>query len=247
MAKKDFDNRRAQLRAMQQAEARKKKNRTIVLVVLAVVLAVVVVGGGVAAVLKFRESQEASFPPSANKDHTGMAINKAPDARKLEIYLDYQCPFCKKFEETMAPTIESMIESGDVEVTYHTMIFLDKNLRNDASERATNASYCADEQGVYDEFHKAVFQNQPQTEGQNAYPDALIRDELPKQVGLEGEKLLAFQTCYDDRKFDDYVKRVDNEAGKAGVTGTPTIRVDGEDIDLQQISSPEDFRNAVLN
>lgn len=245
MAKNQFDNRRAQLRAMQHAEAKKRRNRNIVIGVVCGVIALVVIAGGVTAFLQLRDNQEASLPPSANADRTGMILNPdAPDsAPKLDIYFDYQCPFCKQFEDQMSSTIEDMAESNDARITYHTMTFLDRNLQNDASQRAANAAYCADAQGRYNEYHVLVYQNQPTQEGQG-YTDELLRDQLPQQAGITD--LAAFQSCYDDQTYDGYVRKVDNEAGKAGVTGTPTVHVNGEELDLQGITDPESFRRAVL-
>lgn len=244
---KDFDNRRAQLRAMQQAEATKKRNRKIVVTVLCVVVAVVLIGGGIAAWRQFQKGVEASLPPNATEKQDGILANPdAPDdAPKLEIYFDYQCPACRNFEEQMGPTITEMIDNNEAQVTYHTMTFLDRNLRNDASARAANAAYCADDAGAYNDFHLSVFKNQPQHEGEG-YNDEQLRDTIPQQAGITGDKLTDFQQCYDAKKYDSYVTKVDNEAGKNGVTGTPTIRVDGADIDLKSIGTPEAFRKAVL-
>ena len=248
MAKKDFDNRRAQLRAMQQAEARKQRNRSIVITVVVVVAVLAVVGGGIMAWLQLRSGQEATIPPSANEARTGIVMNPdtaGPDAKELEIYFDYQCPACKQFEQQMAGTLESMAQSGEVKITYHTMTFMERNLRNDSSTMATNGAYCADAQGLYEDYHTSVFASQT-AEG-SGYSEALLREQITQQIGMEGEALTSFQQCFDQKKFDGYVKKVDTEAAKAGITGTPTVRVDGEEIDLKGIGDPEAFREAVLN
>ena len=43
--------------------------------------------------------------------------------------------------------------------------FLDDNLRNDSSTRAGNAAFCAADAGKFQEFHDAVFPNQPAQRG----------------------------------------------------------------------------------
>ncbi|WP_158607545.1 DsbA family protein, partial [Flexivirga caeni] len=47
---------------------------------------------------------------------------------------------------------------------------------------------------------------------------------------ITGAALTKFNTCVDDRSYAKYVKATMTNAGKAGVTGTPTIFINGKEI-----------------
>ena len=58
---------------------------------------------------------------------------------------DYQCHMCKKwFEETRPQIIENYVDTGKVNLTFVDMPFLGSD-----SIPASEASYCADDQGKY--------------------------------------------------------------------------------------------------
>lgn len=249
MANTKFDNRRAQLRAQQHAEAIKKRNRKIVITVISILVALIVIAGIGFGVWQYRKSQEpAAIPPNATEKADGIVANPgaaSADAPLVEIWYDYQCPACKNFEDSLGSTIQEMARAGEINLTYHTMTFLDQNLRNDSSAKAANAAFCADEVGKFNEYHLAVFQNQPQ-EGMG-YTDEQLRDQFAQMAGITGADLTTFQTCVDEGRYAEYAEKTNRAAGQAGVTGTPTARVDGEDLDLQTVTDPQSFRDAVLN
>ena len=69
---------------------------------------------------------------------------------------DYQCHMCKKwFEETRPLIIENYIETGKANLVFIDMPFLGYD-----STPASEASYCADDQGRYWDYHSALFQYQ---------------------------------------------------------------------------------------
>jgi protein-disulfide isomerase len=70
-------------------------------------------------------------------------------------------------------------------------------------------------------------QHQP-TEGVG-YTDEYLTTELPAAIGLTGDQLAAFQTCYANQDYAEFVDYVAAAAPLACVTGTPTYRIDGQD------------------
>ncbi len=235
-------SRREALRAQQQAQAeaeRKKRIMTVVGIVLAVVL---VVGGGGLLIFLNRDSitatsagAKALTPPNANKDLSGIIVNPGKakaGAPVVAVYQDYQCPWCKTFDIALGPKLLAKAAAGEIQLEYHTMTFLDINLRNDSSIRAGVAAACADVAGVYAAYHDGIYLNQPTSEGVG-YPDQLLRVTLPEKVGLSGTKLADFQRCYDTKATTEFVKGTNDKAGRAGVTGTPTYFVNGKDVTKQ--------------
>ena len=65
---------------------------------------------------------------------------------------------------------------------------------------------------------------------------------------IAGNDLTTWKQCVADKKYDTYLQRVEDATAKAGVTGTPTFRVNGKEfkLDQQQVASAADFRTKVL-
>lgn len=240
-------SRREALRAQQQAKAEAERRKRILAVVAIVVAFIVIVGGGGLLIWLNRDSIQASglststdVPPNANQDRSGIVVNPGKakaGAPLVVVYQDYQCPWCKTFDLALGPTLLQKADAGEIALEYHTMTFLDKNLRNDSSLRAGIAAACADVVGAYASYHDAIYANQPQTEGVG-YSDQQLRATFAQQAGITGDKLVQFQRCYDNKAMSSFVKGSDEKASRAGVTGTPTYFVNGKDV-TKQI----DYRN----
>ncbi len=142
----------------------------------------------------------------------------------LSLYEDFLCPACGNFERQFGPTINKLIDTGAIAADYHMVSILDA--RGDGySSRAGAAAYCvADESNdAFRRFHSALYtpEIQPQ-EGGGVYPDNARLIELARQAGAAG----GVPECINS---GHYVKMVQGMAGVAGITGTPTIRINGED------------------
>ncbi|MFT4294333.1 MAG: thioredoxin domain-containing protein [Micropruina sp.] len=248
------ESRREALRRQQQAQARAKRTQRIV-IVGAIVLAVIVVGVFGAIFLsqlnKGGAVASAATPPNATADRSGIVVNpgKATQgAPKVEIFLDYQCPVCKQFEDTFGTTLEDMASKGEIELVYRTMTFLDNNLHNDSSLKAGIAAACSDASGKYAAYHDAIFASQPEQEG-TGYTTQQLRVDFPAAAGITGDALSAFQNCYDSRATQAFVQGTDEAAAKATVTSTPTIMVNGTKLDNNKVfqGTAEAFRQQILS
>lgn len=242
---------RERLRQSQESKAKQQRLNRII-GVGAAILAVVLIG--VFAVVLIQQSQTASTassitPPNATEAKDGIVVNpgKAQQgAPTVELFFDYQCPACKQFEAAYGSALTGLAESGEIELRYRTMTFLDTNLNNDASLRAGIAAACADVVGVYSAFHDQVYANQPTNEG-DGYTDEVLRDTIPGTVGITGENLMTFQSCFDKQSTKAFVNGTNEQASKSGITSTPTFRVNGKAIALQTIAQvqPADLGNLI--
>jgi protein-disulfide isomerase len=197
------------------------------LVVIAVVVAIVLGSGG------GKGSATGTSVPAGVVGGTGGGILVNPTTAKsnaptLDLYEDFQCPTCANLERVMGAQIASMAKAGDVKLVVHTMSFLDGNLKNDSSSRAANAAACAADAGKFLEYHATVFAAQPVKEGAG-YTDAQLT-EFAKQAGITGPALTTWQKCATSGQHDSYVQDVETSSGKAGVTSTPTVKLNGKDI-----------------
>ncbi|SDB88186.1 Protein-disulfide isomerase [Raineyella antarctica] len=241
-------NRRAQMRAEAEAAAQRARQRKILVTAVSVVVVAALIIAGVVWAQSRQQTPAASnaVPPNTTAAGDGIRVNPGVAEGKpvVELFFDYQCPGCGSLERSAGDVILGAAQKGDYQLVYRPMTFLDTNLRNDASERAANAAACYAEVGDYPKYHQLIFNNQPAKEG-DGYTDTLLRDQLPAQLGTTGDKLTQFQTCYDQGKYKNFVDHTNTEAAKAGVTGTPTIRVNGKDMDLSGLAKPADFPAAV--
>ena len=89
----------------------------------------------------------------------GSCVNPGAPANvpTLDLYEDFQCPICAEFEQRFGADITSLAEKGQVKLVYHTLSFLDDNLRNDSSNRAANAAACAADQDKFLAVPPATF------------------------------------------------------------------------------------------
>jgi protein-disulfide isomerase len=212
------------------------------LVVLAVVVAIVIGNNS-----KSSSSASGKVAPAGVVGGTGGGILVNPAAAKtnvptVDVYADFQCPICGRFEKEFGPALTAMAKAGEMKYVVHMMSFLDTNLGNDSSLRSTNAAACAADAGKFPEYHSAVFAVQPAKEG-DGYTDAQLT-EIAKNVGITGPALTTWQQCTSSGQHNQYVADVADTSGKAGVTGTPTVKINGKDI-TKTLTTPESLIAAV--
>lgn len=158
------------------------------------------------------------------------------NAPTVEIYADFQCDQCGHFEKVFGAMLTAMGEAGDVKLIFHTLSFVDDNLKNDSSSRSANAAACASDAGRFTEYHSAVFAGQPTEEG-TGYTDTQLT-EFANTAGIAGEGLTTWQKCTSSSQHAQYVTDVQTAAEKAGVFDTPTIKLNGKNI-TADLSTPD--------
>ena len=109
---------------------------------------------------------------------------------------DYQCPNCKKWFQLEKPSITSDYILPGIAKLY----FVDFALAGDDSFTAAEASYCADDQGKYYEYHSTLYDNQAGIQDGWASSDALKQFAI--ELGLDSEM---FDECLDSGKYSDRV------------------------------------------
>ncbi len=230
-------SRREQLRAQQAADAQRARTRRIV-IAAATALALLIVA--VVAVVVFQNYQRDKerkalqaeqgqiTPPSANEAGDGVVYNNSTangSSLVVEGYLDFQCPGCAQASATIDPLLEELADRGDIQLTYHMLHGLDRAIPGNNSYRAAIASICADVQGVYSQYSKTVFTNQPQ-EGRGYTDEELIG--FAEQVGLSGTPLTEFEACFTGGATSDFVDAMMNGQPDY-VTYTPFFAVNGKE------------------
>ena len=216
-----------------------KKSRTG-WVVFSVIAVIALVAAGVAAFIVIRQnmapsdekasSSADSGPTSLRSIHLAAAnVATKPGSTEpkavLSLYEDFQCPHCGLFEKNYQGTIDKLIDNGVVAVDYYPVSIL-----GGYSTRASNAAYCvadADKsptKDVFRRFHSALFANQP-AEGDPNAPDNDRLIEFARQAGVAGE----VPGCIKSGKFN---AKATGAAKRLGIKGTPTVRLNGKDVDF---------------
>lgn len=185
-----------------------------------------ITGGGTA--VPAGSSMGAGYPAFAS-------VTPAAGAPTLDIYEDFQCPACKIFEDAMGQSIEKLASEGKVKVVYHIKTFLDDNLRNDSSMRAGIGALCAADAGKFQEYHDAVYAGQPTKEG-DGWTDAQLRS-FAEGVGVSGDALTTWDACAKAKKYESYLTALEDSSAKAGVTGTPTLKLNGKNVELASLTN----------
>ena len=182
-------------------------------------------------------SGSSALPQGATGTGGGIVANASTakaGAPTLDLYEDFQCPVCGKLEQVFGQQISSMAKAGDIKLVVHMMSFLDAKLGDDSSVRAAAAAACAADQGKFLDYHGVVYANQPAQEGAG-YTDADLMG-FASKAGISGSALTTWTKCFDARTHLGYAKDVETAAEKAGVFSTPTLKLNGKDLPLQQLS-----------
>ena len=129
---------------------------------------------------------------------------------------DYQCTFCYKFHQNTLDIInEDFIKTGKVK-----FIFKDFPLNGPDSKLAAEASYCAQDQEKYWEYHDQLYKNWG---GERT--GWITRESLTKfaeTVDLDIEK---FNKCLDDHKYENKVDLLYAFGKEIGIDATPSFLV----------------------
>lgn len=169
-------------------------------------------------------------------------------AATVDVYEDFQCPNCREYEDRVGATMEAAVRANKAQVRYHSIAFLDSGSNgNRYSSRAANAAYCASDISVeaFYRYHTVLYgkiggkQVQP-NEGTNGRTD----DELisyARAAKITGSNLTDFTGCVESEKHKALVEAITERSSKNGVSGTPTVLVNGKTIGLEK----KDFTAAV--
>lgn len=145
---------------------------------------------------------------------------------------DYQCHQCYNwFHNTKPAIVEQYINSGKANLVFVDLAFLGRD-----SPRAAAATYCAEDQGKYWQYHDLLYNSQEQID--NGWADSERLHEFAFSLGLDME---LFEDCLESGKFTKRVQNNVSEAKKQGASATPTFIIVGPDGQQQKIVGAQPF------
>jgi protein-disulfide isomerase len=149
-------------------------------------------------------------PTYADVELLGPGLGRTDAPVVLVEFTDYQCPFCKRFHDTVFPDlVKKYVETGKLRI-------ISRNLPlpfHPNAGPAALAALCANDQEKYWPMREKLFASSADlnsTNINNAAKDALL-------------DLAKFKSCIDAKTFEPGVKKDSDEAGNAGITGTPSF------------------------
>lgn len=141
----------------------------------------------------------------------------------IEVYEDFQCPACKTFSEQIEPQIvDAYVSTGNVYYIFRHYPFLDDRAPRNESDQAANASMCAGNENRFWDYHDMLFANW-NGENQGAFNDKRLVA-FGEAIGLEME---SFNECFNANANQEEIEADFQLATDSGVSGTPSVFVNG--------------------
>lgn len=216
------------------SEAQQKKRERLI-TIIGIVVVVVIIGAIVGAVVISKANAgKVALPKTVTKPTYGYPVNpSSPKSTPLvQVFEDFQCPICAEFQKAGGPkALEAEANAGKIQLNLQPLIFLDQNLNNDSSIRATNAWGCAIDQGVGTKYHEVVFANQPAKEGAGYTDVQLIQ--FGQQAGLTGSAFNTFAKCVPTQTYFPWANKAADYGASVNVNSTPTVLVNGKVLDIE--------------
>jgi len=147
----------------------------------------------------------------------------------VQEFADFQCPYCGKFALETAPRLKEAY--GD-KIRF---VFRDFPLSSihSSAQKAAEAGQCAQDQGLFWEYHDLLFANQ------DAIGDSDLRG-YAQEVGADMDE---FNDCLDSGKNTREVLLDAQDGRKADVSGTPAFLIN--DVLLSGAQPFEQFQIAI--
>lgn len=203
------------------------RNITIAAVVVGVLIIAVVAIGQLGGRVGGKLKDPGMAYPAALLD--GATIGKAGAPVTLEVYEDFQCPYCAQYSLTVEPVLVSRYATpGTLRIVHHDIGLLGNPsvaLADNESRITASGAYCANAQGKYWAYAHWVYNNQ---DGENA--GGFRRERLTTIAEAAGVEPVAFKACLDDPATLTAVDDVTGKAAALGISSTPTMYVNGVKI-----------------
>ena len=157
----------------------------------------------------------------------GSAILGDPDAPiTLVEFGDYQCHYCNVFFQTIEDDIiKNYVKTGKVKI-----IFKDYNIIGPDSINASHGAHCANEQGLFWEYHDTLYSNW--TGENNGWASPRNLTIFAEEVNADMDKWVQ---CMNEKSHSSTINESNNDARTLELTGTPAffvINSEGEYVKL---------------
>jgi hypothetical protein len=167
--------------------------------------------------------------PSGHTPEGGVLVGTETARRRLVLFEDPQCPYCRQFEEVSAELLRRELAAGAIAVEYRMRSFLGIE-----SVRADNALALAAEAGRFDDLRRLLFRNQPaESTGGFTVADLI---ELGRRADITGPE---FERGVREGRYQQWVIEMDQVFQAQDPQGTPAAFLDGRPVELGVLYDPD--------
>jgi len=145
---------------------------------------------------------------------------------------DYQCHFCNVFfHSTEDDILKNYIETGKVR-----MIFKDYNIIGPDSIKASHGAHCANDQGLFWEYHDILYSNW--TGENNGWASSKNLSKFAQEISLD---MIEWSECVTNGSHSQTILASNEDAKSLKITGTPAFFVIGPDGKTTRIFGAQPF------
>lgn len=251
----------AAARKQAQAQVRAEQRRTTALWILAGVVLI----GVFTAIILYIVSQNSVSTDFSEEQRTpaiataagGIPIGEGavagegldPERVQFTVYLDFHCSVCQVFEEINGAELKAIAEEGLADITYHPVAILDReSLGTRYSTRAASAAALVADRSPehFLDYVELLFANRPEY-STRGLTDVQLKD-FAIQVGVPED----IANEIPNHHYAEWVTAATEQGSRDGMTGTPTIAINGaiqdprNDPNAIDWSQPGGIRAAIL-
>jgi protein-disulfide isomerase len=171
----------------------------------------------------------------------GRTIGETDAPVTVEVWADYQCPYCARFSTQVEPLIiATYVDTGQVRLVFRDLAFL-----GEESRWAAVAAQLAEEQDQFWPYHDYLFANQL---GENVGSFEIDRlQEIAGRVGLDQAAFDAGLELEAARlTFAAIRTEFETDAAALGIHSTPTVVVNGTVLEGNDWSAVQAAIDAAL-
>ena len=167
--------------------------------------------------------------PPGHTSEGGVIVGSEGARRRMVVFEDPQCPYCREFEERSGDLLRREVAAGAIAVEYRIRSFL-----GEESVRAANALAVAAGAGRFDELRRDMFANQPPEHSGGFTSEDLL--DLGSRVGLTSADYVA---GVQEGRYEGWVREIDEAFEAQDPEGTPFALLDGRPIDSGSLYDPD--------
>lgn len=210
-----------------------KGTRNLVIAMVAFIMAV----GIIFSFISNRASSNFAIPAAVSEaDGYGIVLNPTVTPT-IDVWVDYQCPACRTFEVLNGGYLNEVIAQKKAKVVFHPLTFIGAE-----SIIAANAAACAADENKFVDMNLALFQNQGSSENSGRWQgDAMLA--IGESIGIKSD---SFKECVREGNYVKWTRNVTDASASKNVNSTPTIRINGKDLDRNtEYGDPVKFKAAL--
>jgi protein-disulfide isomerase len=222
---------------------RKERNQRLVLIGVIAAVGLAIVAFIVVPAIRSSSAPVGEFvkiTPGAYNSAAGTTMGDPGAKAKIEIFEDYTCSACKVYSDSVEPqVIKEIVDTGQAYYVFHQFPFLDDRSSDKNSDRSANAALCAADQNRFWEYKSMLFANQNGVVGEFSDKRLIA---FAESLGLDMQQ---FEACYNEGRFQSQINEDIALGQNKGITGTPTIFINGVDVSPGKVPTFEQIQQAV--